>query len=110
MSTSASALRKVALWSAGDRSSGLCCSYSSSPQLSAHGHDVPSVLMRRQAGAAAEDQQQAQLLASLLDQLWGSGAAVAVVAAAGQRSHVSGALLRPGRLGVEVRFVGVDGV
>lgn len=58
--------------------------------------------MRRQAGAAEEEQQQAQLLASLLDQLRGSGAAVAVVAAAGQRLHVSGVLLRPGRLGVEV--------
>ena len=66
--------------------------------------NLGALTMRRQAGAAAEEQQQAQLLASLLDQLQGSGAAVAVVAAAGQRSHVSGALLRPGRLGVEVRL------
>ena len=60
--------------------------------------------MCRQQGAAAEDQQQAQLLASLLDQLTASGAAVAVVAAAGQRSGISPSLLRPGRLGVEVCF------
>lgn len=59
---------------------------------------------RQPGAAAADDQQGAFHLASLLDELLSSGAAVAVVAAAGQRSHVCPALLRPGRLGVEVPF------